>query len=146
MMLPGRWRVFLSGAVFSRTLFLIVNALIFSTAVIPGPDLPEIISSVNDKLLHALAYFLLFAVSVRAFKTLPPYLLIARFRGFAAIGWGLSVGILTEALQTRTVGRSGDPADAAADGAGILLGYVVWKMIEQRRKNDEDGESSNGNL
>lgn len=146
MPLPDRWRGVLSGAVFSRIVFLVYNLLVFGAAVVPGPNLPEIVSSFNDKFLHALEYFLLFAVTVRALKTLPAHLPPVRFRGFTAVSWSLSVGILAEALQTQTVGRSGDPADAAANGAGILFAYVVWKMIEQKRKQNEEGECTNGNL
>lgn len=146
MILPDRWRAVLSGTVFSWTLFLVYNTLVFCVAVIPGPNLPEIVSSFNDKFLHALEYFLLFAVTVHALKTLPPHLPPVRFRGLTAVSWSLSVGILAEVLQTQTAGRSGDPADAAANGAGILFAYAVWKMIMQKRKQNEEGERSNGNL
>lgn len=146
MRLPDRWRGVLSGAVLSRIVFLAYNLLVICAAVIPGPNLPEIVSSFNDKFLHALEYFLLFAVTVHALKTLPSHLPPVMFRGFTAVCWSLSVGILAEALQTQTAGRSGDPADAAANGAGILFAYAVWKMIEQKRKQNETEEGANGNL
>lgn len=146
MTAPEKKRSFVSDAVYFRALFILANLFVYATAIIPGPDIPEIISSVNDKLLHALEYAVLFGLTIRALGTFPQDSALRLLRGALAMAWCLGTGILTEMLQTRTFGRSGDPADAAADAAGILFGYCVWRVIVQKRKSSEERQGPRGNF
>lgn len=93
---------------------------------------------VNDKVVHMGAYAVLGAT-----------LAWGRRRSGARIGhgWMVSVGALygvtDEIHQMFVPGRSGDPADLAADVVGLVLGYgTTWAILG--RTTDESDPAGPG--
>lgn len=97
---------------------VVVSVLIIIAVMIPGQDLPDVEIGGYDKLIH-LCMFATWAVAVRYdFKTGPR-------KFFMIFGAGLLFSLLTEILQLPVEGRSFDPYDMAADGAGLIAGLLV---------------------
>lgn len=90
-------------------------------SLVPAPVLRAVSISIGDKILHGASYFLLMVW----FAGLYPrkhHLFIAA--GLLALGIGLDV------VQGRTVTRSFELEDIAADGAGILCGLMLsWSLL-----------------
>lgn len=58
------------------------------------------------------------------------------------LGAGLVLAVLTEAVQGHPrIGRTTDAADAAADLAGLCLGWIAWRAISSRRVDRASGPS-----
>jgi VanZ family protein len=91
-------------------------------SLIPSDELPEV--TLSDKIQHGLAYMALAAVGVAAFADRTARLSIAA---------GLFVlGMVLEALQRFVPGRYFDVWDMVANGAGVVLGYVVMLIVMSR--------------
>lgn len=133
-------------AFYYRSLFILANLFVAAAACVPGQDIPEIVTSLNDKLLHALQYAVFFGLTVKALGTYSEHSALRLLRGPLAMGWSLAAGILTELLQTQVPGRRADPADAAANAAGILTGYLLWRLISRRKKNSPALRGLRGNI
>ncbi len=131
---PGYLKM-LSGPKTAWGVFLAYHLFVFYTAVIPGPDIPEVIDSLNDKVLHASEYLFLFGVTVHALKMLPECWLRHR-RALAAVIWSFAVGVVTELMQRSIQGRSADFRDWAADVTGVLLGALLWAIWKASRGVD----------
>jgi VanZ family protein len=104
-------------------------ALVVSGSLIPGPALQVV--DVNDKVMHAGAYFVLM-VWFAGFYRHAVYPLIATVL--------LALGLTLDLLQLLTPTRSFDWYDVAMNSAGVMLGLVVatfllggWcQRVEQR--------------
>jgi VanZ family protein len=72
--------------------------------------------SVNDKLLHAGAYFLLMVWFAGLYRR--------RYHGAIAAVL-LALGIVLDTLQTQTVTRSFELADIAGNAVGIVIGFAL---------------------
>lgn len=56
------------------------------------------------------------------------------------LGAGLFLAVLTEIVQGHPrIGRTTDVADAAADLAGLCLGWIAWRAISSRRQAPASG-------
>lgn len=98
-------------------LWLAMIAAVIATCLMPAQDLPPAPFDAFDKVEHFTAYLLL---------SLYAGMLLARVRAQALAAAGLiALGIALEFAQaTLTDSRSGDAADALANGLGALAG--LW--------------------
>jgi VanZ family protein len=109
-----------------RTLAIAWSLAILVACSIPGDDLPNVDLPLGpDKWVHAGLFFVLGALW-----------LWAGARPRTVLLGGLAFAVGTELWQTALpIGRSGDPYDALADAAGLLLALGLW-TYRQRRSND----------
>jgi len=103
--------------------FFLYALLLLSLSSIPGPKLPQEISRVNDKLLHATAYSGAGLLARRAVGSTP-----------WAVAAVALLGALDENYQRLIPGRTPDPRDWAADVAGGFLGALLAGLLERWRK------------
>jgi VanZ family protein len=97
----------------ARAAFTIGTIGIIVVSLLPAEELPSI--GLWDKLEHAIAYATVAALGGLAWA--------GRARAWAAIGIALvTLGVVLEILQSMVPGRTTDPADAAANLVGTLLG------------------------
>jgi len=86
--------------------------------------------SMADKVLHAGCYFVVTGLLLLAAVWRPG-------RGDGAFPWAagyivgaiVAFGIVIEVLQGAFFHRNADPGDAAADLAGALIAYLVWRRV-----------------
>lgn len=91
----------------------------------PHKDIPEELSSFNDKSLH-IAIFVPFAILWIAAGYRIVYVLIA----------GMLFGALIELLQAiLPINRNADWLDLAADSLGVVLGTIVGWLLPEKYKN-----------
>lgn len=108
---PLRWPAFWVG------LWLLAIAVVVTTCLLPGEDLPKVAEGM-DKLEHAGAFAVLAAWAVQLFAT--------RRALLRAAVWLVFLGVLIEFLQGWfTADRTPDAVDALADATGVLLGLLV---------------------
>ena len=118
-------------------LFLVVFWLCFialtGLALSPAPYLPPLdIFNWWDKAQHAIGYGTLMVTALLAYpKT-------AKLRLAALLGLH---GCLIELLQYFSGYRFGDWQDAAADGVGVLLGWVLGSMVQSLIFSKLEGKS-----
>lgn len=108
---------------FVRALFYAAVAGVVYVSVLPAESLVE--TGVWDKLEHAGAYAALTLLGLTAYRSPKQAPLLAA--ALAALGAGLEV------VQTFVPGRVGDPADAAANAAGVVLISLANFVIRNRR-------------
>ncbi|UOG92677.1 MAG: VanZ family protein [Candidatus Thiothrix sulfatifontis] len=110
-----------------KFLFVALCGLGIVAALLPGggQDLPY-----ADKLMHAAALFgfalLLDLATTRSFWRWQVPIL-------------LCYGVFIEIVQGFTTWRSASLADVAADAAGILLYWVLWRLALQRAVPHDNG-------
>ena len=109
--------------------FIAVTGLALS----PAPYLPPLdIFNWWDKAQHAIGYGSLMVTALLAYpKT-------SKLRLGALLGLH---GCLIELLQYFSGYRFGDWQDAAADGFGVLLGWVLWSMVQSLFFSKLEGKS-----
>ena len=91
--------------------------------LLPGPNLPDAPVMSHDKVLHAVAFFVVALAWRRSGLGLLPTLLVS-----LALGGG------TELAQHYLVrGRTGEWADLAADSVGIVLGLGAAALLPRLR-------------
>ena len=101
------------------TLGWLLVAGVIVGSLMPGPAVPAV--GIDDKLMHAAAYFLLM-VWFAGFYRRDRYLTIAA--ALAALGIGL------DTLQVLTATRSFDWYDVAMNGAGVVAGLALsWSLL-----------------
>ena len=90
---------------------------------IPGASLPRVRLLTADKLAHIVMFAALGWAWLRAFPE----------RAGAILLGGTGFAVFTELWQhTLPIGRTGDPADAVADGLGLALAVGVWTAHRSR--------------
>lgn len=99
-------------------LWLAMIAVVIATCLLPARDLPPTPFSQFDKIEHFSAYLAMSAYAGMLFARMRP-------QAIAAIGL-IAMGVGLEFAQARlTDSRSGDAADALANGLGALAGLFV---------------------
>ena len=97
----------------ARSAFAVGTIGIVIVSLLPAEELPSL--GLWDKLEHAVAYAVVAALGGLAWA--------GRTRAWAAIGVSLVLlGVVLEILQSMVPGRTSDPADAAANLVGTLIG------------------------
>ncbi len=87
----------------------------------PAP--PDAIFRISDVILHGAAFaWLAFALR----------LAFPRLGAVAVACWMLAYGAVLEVLQVAGGARVGEFGDLAVDGAGVLIGLVVHRLIGVR--------------
>lgn len=89
----------------------------------------------NDKLIHGAEYFILFFVSINAFRFSRFFLLREKTIRYGFY-YCLFLGVVTELVQTLTPDRACDLRDWLADAAGAALALGIW-AVSRRRKPTE---------
>jgi VanZ family protein len=88
-----------------------------------------------DKLAHGAAYGLLgFLLAFGFFKLLR---LTLKTKLAGVILTGVVLGILDEIHQIFVPGRSPDPLDAAADAVGVVLGFLLFRLIFRKKRPEK---------
>ena len=94
-----------------------------------GPG--DLIGVPSDKLLHAVAFFVLTLLVARAVHyELPDRPPLAR--SLFAAGLSVAIGVLLEVYQLALPDRSASVADAVADAIGAVLGGVALLLFRSR--------------
>jgi VanZ family protein len=106
--------------------------VIFGLSAIPGAALPESTPEGTDKLVHALVYGVLGALSWRGARLARPHHSQARVIAVAALIATL-YGITDELHQAFVPRRTPDWQDGVADTAGGLVGALICAAFVARR-------------
>ena len=115
-------------AAFAVALAVQLVLLYWPRAVQPAGGFPW------DKLVHALAFGLVMWTGVRAGLPARPWLVVS-----------LAHAVVSEVLQgTLLPGRSGDPWDAVADAAGVLLAAALLARNVTRTTSPGLGNPADG--
>ena len=85
-------------------------------ALMPSP--PQAVTTGWDKSNHMLAFGVMTWLGCKAFPQ----------RGVPLLLGLLAYGVLIEILQSYTPNRSAEWLDLLADGAGVFLGWAVWRV------------------
>lgn len=88
----------------------------------------------NDKILHALDFFILTLLALRAFFYSSRPLFYVQ-SGEKSAGFSLLYGATLEWAQQRVPGRAGSFADWLADLAGILAAYGIFRISRLTRNS-----------
>jgi VanZ family protein len=110
--------------------FLLMAALIFALSSIPSLKVPGFGFTLQDKVFHFLEYLifgvLLYRSALTLFNGAAPVLPLA----FLA---GLLFAASDEWHQSFVPGREGNVDDFIADGAGLIVALVLWRIISVHR-------------
>lgn len=106
----------------ARILFFLAVAAVSVLSLLPQRDLPKV--GVSDKLEHAVAYFALAVFGGFAWRE--------RRSLFALLALLVAMGGAIELLQVFSPGRSPDPIDAFANGAGAAAGVLAVLALRWR--------------
>jgi VanZ family protein len=109
--------------------FLVIHNL----SAIPSDELPQIDIPFADKVFHAVEYFILGILLMRAFDKSCFKVGLAK-SAFLAIIISLCYGALDELYQRSVPGRACDMFDFAADAAGALAGILIYMMDTKERR------------
>ncbi len=112
-----RWNAWLPIAIY-------VSAVVLLTATVP----PQAPFGLSDKAVHAIEFFGLALLAVRAFALQfdsPPRIPVA----IAALMLGIAVGSADELAQSFAPLRTSDFADLFADSIGSLLGALTGVVL-----------------
>lgn len=99
--------------------------VIYNFSITPANDLPQIHLPHVDKLFHAVVYFVLAVLMIRAFDKSDFNVSLAKL-AFLAIIISLCVGASDELHQLFIQGRSCDFFDLLADYSGSLGGIFLY--------------------
>jgi VanZ family protein len=95
-------------------------ALIVAGSLMPAPYVPQ--TGISDKLGHALGYALLAVLGLYAYP---------RHRMLVLAGV-FGMGVALEAAQAFTPTRGFEWLDIFANGAGVLLGFLVVAVVNRK--------------
>lgn len=98
----------------------------------PPDQIPKALIEINDKLVHALEFFVMMLVAYRAFERAAAEILY-RYRWADAILYSLFLAALTECLQFLTPGRSPEFLDFLADCGGVTLAAFATILIDKKK-------------
>jgi VanZ family protein len=107
-------------------------AAIFGLSAIPGGALPEVTFKGTDKIVHAVVYGVLGALSWRGARLARPHHSNARVIAVAAL-IAMLYGITDEFHQAFVSRRTPDWLDGLADTIGGLLGALICAGFVARR-------------
>jgi VanZ family protein len=107
--------------------------VIFTLSAIPGSALPELSVSGADKLVHAVVYGVLGALSWRGARRARPHHPTGRVVAVAAL-IAMLYGITDELHQAFVPNRTPDWRDGIADTVGGIAGALVCAAFVSRRE------------
>lgn len=116
---------------FALPLLIFYVALITTLSLISLNNLPKINTGHDDKIFHALAYAVFFALVLN-------YLQIKNVTGaiwiamIVPIVYGIVIEFLQESLSTA---RTFDVYDMLANAAGVIIGFIVVKLLYKLKLN-----------
>ena len=106
---------------------LFVSTLVAVTTLALMPQPPHALDSGWDKLNHALAFGVLMALALRAWRP----------ASWRALVWTaaalLAYGAAIEVAQSFVPGRSAEALDLLADAVGLCAGAALWKRRTRAR-------------
>lgn len=105
------------------------SIFILIVCLIPSPNIPNTIPTINDKVIHCGLYVCLTFILLQELKQ-------TKNRIAIAIIYAISFGIGIEILQTFTQSRSYDLHDLLANSIGTLSAvilYLIYNKIRQQR-------------
>ncbi len=103
-----------------KVLFWIALVSSYILAMLPQDKVPEL-TPFGDKSNHFLAFAVLTILLLQAYHI--------RYR--FTFAWMLLYGIFIEISQLFTVNRSGELLDVLADTIGIVIGIVLYRIMEK---------------
>ena len=116
-----RWLVFISYSIFLYVVF-----------TLPPQKIPSVVLGANDKILHALDFFLLALLAFRTFFY-ASHPLFCIHAGGKAVGFSLFYGAFLEWAQRGAPGREASFADWVADAVGILIASLIFRISRLTR-------------
>lgn len=114
-------------------LFIFYTAALFYFSLLPGNEIPKILLDLHDKLIHAMGYAVLMAVSAHAFYMSGNKILSPR-PYFWGAWYSANISVITEGLQHFVPGRFTDPLDLAANTLGIIISLALLLKIQPDKR------------
>jgi len=109
---------------------ILLSLGVLTLCSIPGTSLPRVRILTADKLAHIIMFTVLGWAWLRAFPEKAGWI----------VGGGVAFAVFTEVWQhTLPIGRTGDPADAAADVLGLALASLGFLLSKRRRTQTQAG-------
>jgi VanZ family protein len=118
-------------------------AVIFGLSAVPGSRLPELPAEGADKLVHAVVYGVLGALSWRGARRARPHHSTGRVVAVATL-IAMLYGITDELHQAFVPRRSPDWRDGLADTIGGITGALLCAAFVSRRRRRRPGDSDDG--
>ncbi|HSG67463.1 MAG TPA: VanZ family protein [Bacteroidales bacterium] len=128
---------------------IIWSIFIALLTLLPGNYIPDIITLIDwlkpDKLVH-LALFSVFAILfIEGFRRQSSSRILQYKAVQTSLLLGMVFAIFTEVMQKHMIpGRNGNHYDFLADCIGLVLGYMIWRII-RRNGNKKLSTSKNYN-
>lgn len=111
---------------------ILITALITTGSLINSSSIPKVNIDLSDKIIHSLAYFLLFIVWAfyGALSTKKKsYKQVAAFAAILVFIYGIIIEVLQEQLSPT---RRADVNDVLANTIGILLGILIYSLTVKK--------------
>jgi hypothetical protein len=106
-----------------KSIFWMYLTALLVLSLLPSGQLPSELFNVWDKLQHASGYALLSLLGLRAYPQRP----VLQVAGFV-----LLVGALVELAQALTGWRAGEWTDMLANGTGVALALLGWRLSHRQ--------------
>ncbi len=109
--------------------------------LLPGCYIPKVTSLLDwlspDKLVHLFLFGIFVILYIEGFSRQMQQAVLRKY----AVGFSMLIGmvfaVLTEAMQKYIIpGRNGNIYDFLADLLGLLLGYMLWRLIRRNGKKN----------
>lgn len=108
--------------------------LLFYFTLLPSDNLPDGLVDVNDKILHALIFFIWTALIILGILRYPIQKSPSKKLLILVMLITISLGGLIEVLQDALItGRKGDWLDFVANSIGALFAVLLWSFIRGRK-------------
>lgn len=113
---------------------LLYCILIFILSSIPGETFPKVDFEFSDKIVHLIVYGILFILFFYSLKNQSKYVKLQKYPFEYSLIFAALYEITDELHQYFVPNRSCELADWIADLTGIILMYVIMKVIYSKRK------------
>ena len=123
---------------------LIWTLIIVLLTLTPGNYIPKVTNFFDwlspDKLVHLLLFGIYAILLFEGFSLQTWNTNLRRNAGFMGLLLGMVIAFFTEVMQKYVIpGRHGSYFDFLADLLGLIVGYVIWRII---RRNDKKNLST----
>jgi len=107
------------------------SLLLLAGSLVPGESVPEVALLGWDKLAHAVAFVVLAGLTVFV-------VIRSRRRSWLVLGYGATMGVATELLQSFVPGRTASGWDWLADVVGTALCLLLVGLWLRRKMRGEE--------
>ncbi len=97
----------------------------------PASQIPHFLVTINDKIVHAGMFFILYLLAEHAFRLTMNW--VSRHSSILAFTYTILMGIATETAQFFVASRHADAVDLGADALGAFLAALCLGIFQWRR-------------